>query len=241
LIIFANVNERIVRIILILAILACSSCGTLSRAPKVAGQPTLADSVWVFSQSRPKGFTIDIRSWEEPREGISVAYQQTQNRHDRKDLDYVVSHAKEHDGYIGGWLNSEDGLYYFDSVRLFPEDSLSAAILFGKANHQDAVYKLSSKQEIRLIEDVEFVSPTNLIIMYDPEIGKEALLSAVKEYGAKLLYDYSLIPGIAIKIPEGTDIIEAIVFFDKVKGVTAVERDHIYHLIEPVKPRLEVM
>lgn len=175
-------NERIVRIVFILAILVCSSCGTLSRAPKVAGQPTLAESVWVFSQSRPEGFTIDIRSWREPREGISVAYQQTQNRHDRKDLDYVVSHALSHEGFIGGWLNSEDGLYYFDSVRLFPEDSLSAAILFGKANHQDAVYKLSSKQEIRLIEDVEFVSPTNLIIMYDPEIGKEALLSAVKEY-----------------------------------------------------------
>lgn len=210
-IIFASVNERIVRIVFILAILACNSCGTLSRAPKVAGQPTLADSVWVFSQSRPEGFTIDIRSWKEPREGISVAYQQTQNRHDREDLDYVVSHAKEHDGFIGGWLNSEDGLYYFDSVRLFPEDSLSAAINFGKANYQDAVYKLSSKQEIRLIEDVEFVSPT------------------------------SLIPGIAIKIPEGTHIIEAIVFFEKVKGVTAVERDNIYHLIEPVKPRLEVM
>lgn len=191
--------------------MAYNSCGTLSRAPKIAGQPTLADSVWVFSQSRPEGFTIDIRSWKEPREGISVAYQQTQNRHDRKDLDYVVSHAKEHDGFIGGWLNSEDGLYYFDSVRLFPEDSLSAAINFGKANYQDAVYKLSSRQEIRLIEDVEFVSPT------------------------------SLIPGIAIKIPEGTHIIEAIVFFEKVKGVTAVERDNIYHLIEPVKPRLEVM
>jgi len=187
--------------------MAYNSCGTLSRAPKIAGQPTLADSVWVFSQSRPEGFTIDIRSWREPREGISVAYRQTQNRHDRKDLDYVVSHAKEHDGYIGGWLNSEDGLYYFDSVRLFPEDSLSAAINFGKANYQDAVYKLSSRQEIRLIEDVEFVSPT------------------------------SLIPGIAIKIPEGTHIIEAIVFFEKVKGVTAVERDNIYHLIEPVKPR----
>lgn len=35
-------------------------------------------------------------------------------------------------------------------------------------------------------------------------------------------------------------ILQAIAFFDNVKGVTAVERDHIYHLIEPVKPHLEV-
>ena len=48
-----------------------------------------------------------------------------------------------------------DSLYYFDSVRLFPEDSLSAAVNFGKANHQEAVYRLSSGEEIRLVEDVK--------------------------------------------------------------------------------------
>lgn len=134
-----------------------------------------------------------------------------------------------------------DSLYYFDSVRLFPEDSLSAAVNFGKANHQEAIYKLSSGEEIRLIEDVEYVSKTNLIIMYDKEIGKGHLLQAVKEYGAELLYGYSIIPGIAIKIPEGTDIQKAIAFFADVKGVTAVERDYIHHLIDPVKPKLEIM
>lgn len=228
------------RLIILVCLIAAVSCGTARRTPSQA-PVTLADSVWVFSQSRPEGFTLNINSWKEPKSGITVAYESTQNRHDRADLDFVVSHAKSHNGYLGGWLNSEDGLYYFDSVRLFPEDSLKAAINFGKANHQDAIYKLSSNQEIRLIEDVEFVSPTNLIIMYDTEIGKEYLLKAVKEYSAELLYDYSIIPGIAIKIPEGTDIIEAIVFFENVKGVTAVERDHIYHLIDPVKPKLEVM
>ena len=228
------------RLLILACLIAAVSCGTARRAPR-QNPVTLADSVWILSQSRPEGFTLNINSWKEPKKGITVAYESTQNRHDKADLDFVVNHAKSHNGYVGGWLNSEDGLYYFDSVRLFPEDSLKAAINFGKANHQDAIYKLSSKQEIRLIEDVEFVSPTNLIIMYDTEIGKEYLLKAVKEYGAELLYDYSIIPGIAIKIPEGTDIIEAIVFFEKVKGVTAVERDHIYHLIDPVKPKLEEM
>ena len=37
------------------------------------------------------------------------------------------------------------------------------------------------------------------------------------------------------------NILEAIAYFNQVKGVTAVERDHIYHLNDPVRPKLEVM
>lgn len=85
------------------------------------------------------------------------------------------------------------------------------------------------------------VSPNTLIIMYDEEIGKEPLLAAVEAYGAELIYDYSIIPGIAIRIPEGKDIHDAIAYFKKVQGVTSVERDHIYHLTDPVQHKLEVM
>lgn len=222
-------NLRIISLAFLCA--AALSCGTAR----------LADRVWSYRETHPEGFTLEINTWKEPREGISVAYESTQNHHDRADLRRVVRHARSHSGYVGGWRNAEDSLYYFDSVRLFPEDSLEAAISFGKANHQDAVYRLSTGQEIRLVEDDESVSPTNLIIMYDAEIGKEALLQAVKDYGAELLYDYRIISGIAIKIPEGKHILEAIAYFSKVKGVIAVERDHIYHLIDPVRPKLEVM
>ena len=85
------------------------------------------------------------------------------------------------------------------------------------------------------------VSPNTLIIMYDEEIGKEPLLKAVEAYGAELIYDYSIIPGIAIRIPDGKDIHDAIAYFKKIQGVTSVERDHIYHLTDPVQPTLEVM
>lgn len=222
-------NLRIISLAFLCA--AALSCGTAR----------LADRVWSYGETHPEGFTLEINTWKEPQEGISVAYESTQNHHARADLRRVVRHARSHSGYVGGWRNAEDSLYYFDSVRLFPEDSLEAAISFGKANHQDAVYRLSTGQEIRLVEDDESVSPTNLIIMYDAEVGKDALLQAVKDYGAELLYDYRIISGIAIKIPEGKHILEAIAYFSRVKGVTAVERDHIYHLIDPVKPKLEVM
>ncbi|MBP5649516.1 MAG: hypothetical protein J6X01_00355 [Bacteroidales bacterium] len=51
---------------------------------------------------------------------------------------------------MGGWLDTTDSLYYFDSSRLFPEDSLSAAIRFGVKNKQLAVYVLSKGHEVRL-------------------------------------------------------------------------------------------
>lgn len=219
---------------LLLLLSVLFSCGT----PRRLSKESLADAVWTFSQSHPEGFTLDVRKMTEPREGISVAYWATQDSHGRQALDAVVSHATTHDGFVGGWLDPSDSLYYFDSVRLFPEDSLEAAVNFGKANFQKAIYKLSTGEEIILKEDIEFVSPTNLIIMYDPKVGKGPLLGAVKSYGAEIIYEYHIISGIAIKVPG--DILQAIAFFANVKGVTAVERDHIYHLIEPVKPHLEV-
>ena len=51
---------------------------------------------------------------------------------------------------VGGWLDTSDSLYYFDSSRLFPEDSLVAAIRFGIENGQIAVFVLSEGREVRL-------------------------------------------------------------------------------------------
>lgn len=226
-------------IISTLLCLIAFSCGTVRHSSNSA-DATLADSLWTYGQTHPDGFTINIGTWTEPTEGTAVAYE-GESYTERSALEGVIIHSRSHGGHVGGWRGPDSRKYYFESVRLFPEDSLGAAINFGKANHQDAVYKLSIGQEIRLIEDVEFVSPTNLIIMYDSEVGKEALMQAVKDNGAELLYDYSIIPGIAIKIPEGKHILEAIDYFNQVQGVTAVERDHIYHLTDPVKPRLDLM
>ena len=49
----------------------------------------------------------------------------------REQLDRVVEHAIRHDGYVGGWRNGDNGLYYFDSTRLFPEDALFPCDQFG--------------------------------------------------------------------------------------------------------------
>lgn len=68
----------------------------------------------------------------------------------KADLEFVVSHAQAHGGCVGGWQDSESGQYYFDSVRIFPVDSLAQARQFGRENQQKAIYNLSTGKEIRL-------------------------------------------------------------------------------------------
>ena len=109
---------------------------------------TIADMVWAFCQANPGGFTLDIRTMTVPTEGIAVSYAATQNSHSRDQLHKVVSHALQHDGYVGGWYNSEDGFYYFDSTKLFPENDLKGAIQFGKENGQSSVFILSTSTDL---------------------------------------------------------------------------------------------
>ncbi len=112
---------------------------------------TLSDKIWNYSQSHPDGFTLDVRTMTEPTEGIAVSYYTTQGCHSRKNLNRVVRHAIRHDGYVGGWLDTADSLYYFDSTRLFPEDSLEDAIKFGLKNRQKAIFSIEEKREIRIV------------------------------------------------------------------------------------------
>lgn len=126
---------------------ACYSNGKFIGARSIR---TMADSVWEYSVSHPDGFTIELATLAEPAEGVVVAYAATQGSHTRKQLNHVVRHAMRHDGFVGGWLDGNDSLYYFDSSRLFPEDSLAAAIRFGIENGQIAVFVLSEGREVRL-------------------------------------------------------------------------------------------
>lgn len=130
--------------------LLLTACYSHIRLVGEGGVKAVADSVWTYSISHPDGFTMNLATMTEPTEGVVVAYAATQGCHSRKQLGRVVRHAIRHDGYVGGWLDTSDSLYYFDSSRLFPEDSLDAAIRFGAKNKQIAVFVLSQGLEIRL-------------------------------------------------------------------------------------------
>ncbi|MCR4602868.1 MAG: hypothetical protein K5683_04975 [Prevotella sp.] len=118
---------------------------------------SIADQVWAYSLEHPDGFTLNIHTMTAPTEGISVAYAATQNSHSRDQLDKVVSHSLQNSGYVGGWYDSYDGLYYFDSVRLFPEDQLEEALQFAEENGQYAVFVISTSTEISVIPQVAAV------------------------------------------------------------------------------------
>lgn len=83
-------------------------------------------------------------------------------------------------------------------------------------------------------------SPDVFLVMYDAEIGKEPLLKAINEYKCEIVYDYRIINGMALKKADDKSLEETMRYFKKIKGVVSVEYDHIYHLTDPIKPKLEI-
>ena len=83
-------------------------------------------------------------------------------------------------------------------------------------------------------------SPDVFLVMYDEKVGKEPLQKAIKAYKCEVIYDYTLINGMALKKPEAKTLEETMQYFKGVKGVLTVEYDHIIILTDPVKPRLEI-
>ena len=92
-----------------------------------------------MGKSYPEGFTFDLNTLSHPKEGLYVSYKETQNSFSRKSLRKVLKHAHAHGNIVGGWRDPDTGLYYFDSNRRFPEDSLAAAVQFARDNGQHTV------------------------------------------------------------------------------------------------------
>lgn len=65
----------------------------------------------------------------------------------------------------------------------------------------------------------------SLIIYYDPEAGKEALLDAVKKFDSEVLYVYKVINGIAVTVPKNRTVSDAIKYYEKIPGVLSVNKD----------------
>ena len=108
----------------------------------------LANVIYVMGEMYPEGFTLDLNTMRQPTEGLMVSYKETQNSFSRKSLKKVLKHARAHENIVGGWYDPEEGDYYFDSNRSFPEDSLAAALAFARENGQHTVYSNSSNRLI---------------------------------------------------------------------------------------------
>ena len=72
-----------------------------------------------------------------------------------------------------------------------------------------------------------------LIVLYDPAVGAELLLQAVRAMQAELVYRYTNINGIAARIPPQQEMAQAIRRLERVPGVLQVQRDQIMQLQNP--------
>ena len=140
-----------------------------SAQPRVSDKE-LVSVIWAMGQMFPDGFTLSLDSLRQPTKGLAVSYLATQNSFDKKSLPAVIKHARAHDNLVGGWYDPEEGKYYFDSSRIFPEDSLAAALDFARENQQHTVYDLAKginiksnyeQEDVRIILDCDMGSSTD--------------------------------------------------------------------------------
>ena len=108
-------------------------------------------TVSALAAANPAGFTYDLVNGSFPSSGYVIALAETQNSFGpeglQKCLDLITS-GKTKATCIGGWLDNESGLYYYDASIIV--DDLDIAIQLGKANGQIAIFNLNTFEEIRL-------------------------------------------------------------------------------------------
>ena len=108
----------------------------------------LIDAIQKIAEQNPEGFTVDLTTLKRITKGISVAYIETQDSFGIEGLERVIHHALGHVRKVGGWMNEDDGQYYYDSIRIFTD--LEEAKRFGRENKQIAIFDLTNLRLIKL-------------------------------------------------------------------------------------------
>lgn len=108
------------------------------------------DCVKGFAEKNPYGFTLCLETMTLVRFGVSVAYKETQDSHTDEDLSKAIDHAMQNEKKVGGWLNEDNGKFYYDSVKVFKNAEMEKAKDFAKANEQIAIFDITNLIEIKL-------------------------------------------------------------------------------------------
>ena len=101
-----------------------------------------------FANKHPEGFTIDPVTLETPKRGYAVAMLETQGSFGDDGLKRALEKAAKNGDFLGGWLDAESGLFYYDRVKVI--EDRDEAVKVGKENLQIAIFDLSTGTEIRL-------------------------------------------------------------------------------------------
>uniref|UniRef100_UPI0032167C8C hypothetical protein n=1 Tax=uncultured Draconibacterium sp. TaxID=1573823 RepID=UPI0032167C8C len=108
----------------------------------------MVNEIFKIAQANPYGFTYNLKTKRAVKYGYCVAYKETQNCFGKAGLLKALEHSLQHEQIIGGWLNSENNFYYFDSVKIFK--SKNEALKFARENEQIAIFDLTNLIEITL-------------------------------------------------------------------------------------------
>lgn len=100
-----------------------------------------------IAEENKEGFTCNING-ETVTSGYCVAVVETQDSFGIEGLKKVLQYAEEHGTAVGGWLNQENGQYYFDAVQVIADRE--EAITVGVENEQIAIFHLDTLECINL-------------------------------------------------------------------------------------------
>lgn len=109
---------------------------------------SLLEAIQQIAEQNPEGFTVDLTTLKKVTKGISVAYLETQNSFGDEGLKRVLEHAERYEKTVGGWLNEDDGYFYYDSVKIYL--NREEAIRAGRENKQIAIFDLGNLELIKL-------------------------------------------------------------------------------------------
>lgn len=111
----------------------------------------LFTTLTMIAAANPAGFTYNVQSNTMQSSGYAVALAATQGSHGLEGLENVLNLVLSEAcpaSCVGGWLDTETGLYYYDATVIV--DNLEDAIQLGRLNKQIAIFDLNTLTEIRL-------------------------------------------------------------------------------------------
>lgn len=113
--------------------------------PNLGFKPARILKALEVANDNPDGFTISNDMSEMPQTGYAVALAATQGSFGLSGFLRALAFAIDKGLYFGGWLNKEDGQYYWDAVRVFAPAKYEAAMKFAALNKQIAIYDLNEQ------------------------------------------------------------------------------------------------
>lgn len=105
----------------------------------------------MIAAANPAGFTYNVETNQMQESGYAVALAATQNSFGADGLESVLNLVTSEScpaSCVGGWMDTESGLYYFDATVII--EDRATAIAFGKLQKQIAIFDLNTMTEIRL-------------------------------------------------------------------------------------------